>query len=282
MGNCGTVALSRYRGYQAHMDNAELLRAVKTITADAGRAIMDIYEHTGIALQEKADHSPLTEADLAAHHLICDALARLSPDIPVLSEESSEQIKAERHSWQRCWVVDPLDGTKEFLKRNGEFTVNIALVEGGRPVLGVVHAPALSVTYAGIVGGAAHKDDAHARGAVITVQQRRAAAPWQVVVSRSHPGDALTAYLQLLGEHSSIAMGSSLKICLVAEGVADLYPRLGPTSEWDTAAAHAVLKAAGGNIFRTDRSELPYNKASLLNDYFIAAADAECWPQPAT
>jgi 3'(2'), 5'-bisphosphate nucleotidase len=259
-----------------------LCEAVAEITADAGRAILEIYEGE-FEVTHKADRSPLTEADLASHRVIRDALARLTPDIPLLSEESAEVDFDTRSQWTEYWLVDPLDGTKEFVNRNGEFTVNIALIRGHDPVLGVVHAPVSGVTYTGVVGSGATRrsargvdEPAHAPMHVPIHVQVPCADPVRIVGSRSHANPALARYLEPLGEYQLVSMGSSLKFCLLAEGKADFYPRLGPTSEWDTAAAHAVLLAAGGRIVTLDGRPLQYNlKVSFLNPEFLAIADAD-------
>jgi 3'(2'), 5'-bisphosphate nucleotidase len=248
-----------------------LLGPVLEIASAAGRAIMDVYE-SDFAVELKDDRSPLTQADRAAHRIIVAGLAALPERLPVLSEESAGDEIDERRSWSRYWLVDPLDGTKEFIKRNGEFTVNIALIEDHAPVLGVVVAPALAAAYTGAAGAGAFK---HSGGTVRPIRVRRPAAlPLRVVGSRSHASPALTAFLDALGPHELKPMGSSLKICLVAEGEADLYPRLGPTSEWDTAAAQAILVAAGGGMMDLDGRPLAYNaKESLLNPLFFAFGD---------
>ncbi len=216
----------------------------------------------------KADNSPLTAADLASHEIIVAGLAALAPDIPLLSEEGAERPYSTRRDWDLFWLVDPLDGTKEFIKRNGEFTVNIALVESGVPVLGVVYAPDLERIYLGTVGDGAWRQDGSGErrpiGATGTDSETLA-----VVASRSHAGEELKAFLAQLEDHRLVSMGSSLKICLVAEGAADVYPRLGPTMEWDTAAAHAVVLAAGGEVLDYSGVTLRYNKENLLNPYFI-------------
>ena len=243
----------------------------------AGQAVLAVYDRD-FGVQEKADNSPLTEADLASHRLIVDGLTALTPDIPVLSEESAAIPYATRRGWQRYWLVDPLDGTKEFVKRNGEFTVNIALVEDGVPVFGVVHVPVSGVTYVGQAGRGAFRIDPDDSRHELRVAPRRQ-RPVRVVGSRSHAGPDLQAFLGRVGEHEMVSMGSSLKLCLVAEGRADIYPRLGPTSEWDTAAAQAVVEAAGGRVTDTELRPLRYNtKESLLNPYFLVYGDpTEDW-----
>ncbi|MHB8680398.1 MAG: 3'(2'),5'-bisphosphate nucleotidase CysQ, partial [Rudaea sp.] len=238
----------------------------------AGDAIMRIYAGE-FAVERKDDDSPLTAADLAAHRAILAGLQALAPDIPVLSEESAEQAQwNERRRWQRYFLVDPLDGTREFVKRNGEFTVNIALIEDHAPVLGVVHAPALDETCWAWSGGNAHFATKSQSGKLRT---RTASTPLIVAGSRSHADPRMTAALQRLGAHEMVALGSSLKFCRTARGEADLYVRYGPTSEWDTAAGQCVLEQAGGAVRRMDGSALGYNtKESLLNPDFFACGDA--------
>lgn len=254
------------------MSEQEFLKPLVEIALGAGRQILAIYD-TDFDVTEKGDSSPLTQADLASHRVIVEGLQALTPDLPILSEESAEIPWGERRHWERYWLVDPLDGTKEFIKKNGEFTVNIALIEHGRPIVGVVHVPVTGVTYVGAEGAGAQKiEDSSARAINVQVP---AAAPPRVVASRSHRGADVDAYLERLGAHEIVSMGSSLKLCLVAEGAADVYPRLGPTSEWDTAAAHAVVNAAGGKVVEAATGELlRYNaKETLLNPYFIVFGD---------
>jgi len=248
-----------------------LLTAVAGIARRAGEAILEVYAAGAISAQTKADASPLTAADLRAHELIVHALGELTPGTPVLSEEEAAGIPfAQRGSWQRYWLVDPLDGTKEFLSRNGQFTVNIALIEDHVPALGVVHVPVTDVSYQGLPGEGAWRQRAHDPSEAIHVAARSAEPP-RVAASRSHRGDSLDAFLARLGPHELIAVGSSLKFCMVAEGAADVYPRLGPTSEWDTAAAHAVVAAAGGTVSALDGTPLRYNSGEgLLNPSFVA------------
>ncbi len=246
--------------------------ALLHLIRQAGEAILKIY-NTDFEVETKQDDSPLTAADLAAHRLIVSTLEQLTPDIPVLSEESSKIPFETRKTWNRYWLIDPLDGTREFVKRNGEFTVNIALIEGHRPVFGAVYAPVLDTLYYGIDGEGAYKQTGTQAAQPVRVtgpcQQ-----PVRVVGSRSHAGDSLLQFLARLGEHEMVSMGSSLKLCLVAEGQADIYPRLGPTSEWDTAAAQAVVESAGGRVTTLDLKPLEYNtKDSLLNPYFLVFGD---------
>ncbi|TQV63070.1 MAG: 3'(2'),5'-bisphosphate nucleotidase CysQ [Halothiobacillaceae bacterium] len=251
-----------------------LLEAVRQLALRAGEAIMTVYA-SDFDVLDKRDQSPVTEADLAAHRLIEAGLRELTPDLPVLSEEGADLPYATRRAWPRYWLVDPLDGTREFVKRNGEFTVNIALIEGGDVVLGVVHAPALGVTYGAFRGGGAWKWFDDEAQPVAIHARTEAARPPRIAVSRSHGSPRMQAYLAALGPHETVSMGSALKSCLVAEGVADLYPRLGPTSEWDTAAAQCIVEEAGGKVTTTDMQPLRYNaKASLLNPEFLVFGDA--------
>ncbi|RMG33809.1 MAG: 3'(2'),5'-bisphosphate nucleotidase [Gammaproteobacteria bacterium] len=251
--------------------NIDLNRIV-SIAEKAGKAIMDVYVRD-FDVAHKEDESPLTEADLAAHRVIVEELGKLEPRLPVLSEESAKVPYEERSRWLRYWLVDPLDGTREFVKRNGEFTVNIALVESGRATCGVVHVPVSETTYYGCVDeGAWKKEDDTPPQPIRAAKQRR--HPLRVAGSRSHAGDSLKRFLERVGPHEMLSMGSSLKLCLVAEGNADVYPRLGPTSEWDTAAAQAVVEAAGGHVTDLDLKPLRYNrKESLLNPQFLVFGD---------
>jgi 3'(2'), 5'-bisphosphate nucleotidase len=243
------------------------LGPVIDIARRAGAAILNVYESGELALEQ--------QADLRAHRTIVEALHALTPDWPVLSEESGNIDFSERAHWSRYWLVDPLDGTREFLSHNGEFTVNIALIDGHDPVLGVVCAPARGLLYYGIPGAGAFRAQANGPARPIVVQ-RYAASPLRIVGSRSHRGDSLDSLLSQVGSHELIALGSSLKLCMVAEGSADLYPRLGATAEWDTAAAHAVVLAAGGFVTSTSGSPLTYNsRPELLNPHFLVYADRD-------
>lgn len=260
------------------MQDALLAEQVCDIAHRAGEAIMEIYTRD-FAIYEKSDASPLTEADLAAHNCIVAGLEAIS-DLPILSEESASIDWQIRQGWSRYWLVDPLDGTKEFIKKNGEFTVNIALIDDGKAILGVVYAPVLETTYVGVAGQGAYKLKGQDK-TVINPKQHISGDTWKVVGSRSHQSPEIQALLDSLkGESELVAMGSSLKLCLVAEGKAHLYPRLGPTSEWDTAAAQAVVEAAGGKVtvitaedpLAPNAPALLYNqKESLLNPYFLVS-----------
>ena len=254
------------------MNACEYLDQVRALARVAGEKILEIY-NTEFSVEEKDDKSPLTAADMASHTAIVAGLESMTPDIPVLSEESAKIPFEERSAWQTYWLIDPLDGTKEFIKRNGEFTVNIALIDKGVAVLGVVYVPVSGVTYAACEGKGAIKDVPGEGESTISVR-KLSAGPMAVVGSRSHQGDSLKAFLAKLGEHEIVSMGSSLKICLVAEGVADVYPRLGLTSEWDTAAAHCVVTEAGGSLTDLEMQPLRYNtKDSLLNPFFFVFGD---------
>jgi len=240
----------------------------------AGDAILEVYKQD-FSVTHKADDSPLTQADLASHVIIRDALAALTPAVPLLSEESAGIDFHTRSGWSEYWLVDPLDGTREFVNRNGEFTVNIALIQHHKAVGGVVYVPVSGVCYTGIDEVGAMRYSSGQEPVQISVR-RPCADPIVVVGSRSHANPKLEQHLAALGDYQLVSMGSSLKFCLLAEGKADFYPRLGPTSEWDTAAAHAVVTAAGGSIIKLDGQPLEYNrKDSLLNPEFLVIADPD-------
>jgi 3'(2'), 5'-bisphosphate nucleotidase len=241
------------------------------IARKAGAAIMDIYGGD-CTVETKSDNSPLTAADKASHEVIVAGLKALTPDIPILSEEGKNIPYEERKNWERFWLVDPLDGTKEFIKRNGEFTVNIALIEGHAPVLGVVYVPVQDKMYVGVVGQGAYVQKGDGKPEPIRVRKPDPEAGLTVVMSRSHPSPELEAYLEDIKVAEALPVGSSLKLCVVAEGRADLYPRLGPTMEWDTGAGQAVVLAAGGTVKTPDGKDLQYNKENLLNPHFIVKA----------
>ncbi len=251
----------------------DLLQQVVELARQAGGRILEVYD-SDFAVEHKEDKSPLTAADMASHKAIVAGLEQLTPTVPILSEESAKIPFAERSSWHTYWLVDPLDGTKEFIKRNGEFTVNIALIRDGVPVLGVVYVPVSGVTYSACEGLGAWK--AEPGGAPKPIRVRPLAQGAMAVVgSRSHGGDSLQAFLDKVGEHEMVSMGSSLKLCLVAEGRADVYPRLGLTSEWDTAASQCVVEQAGGRVTDLELQRLRYNtKDSLLNPFFLVVGDS--------
>ena len=243
---------------------------LEPIARAAGDAILAIYRQP-FAVEYKQDESPLTAADQGAHEVIVQALARLTPDIPVLSEESDAETMQARLGWSRYWLVDPLDGTKEFVSRNGEFTVNIALIDHGRPVWGLVYAPVLDKLWYGGKGIGAWRV-ADGKHEAIQTRPHGDGEAWRVVGSRNHLSQETLDYLAPFGEIELVSMGSSLKFCIIAEGGAELYPRLAPTCEWDTAAAQAVLEGAGGSVTQLDGSALAYNKPDLLNPWFVARA----------
>ncbi|SEH07319.1 3'(2'),5'-bisphosphate nucleotidase CysQ [Candidatus Venteria ishoeyi] len=252
-----------------------LLDEVLVLAKQAAEAILEIYQREDMGIESKADDSPLTLADKAAHEILFNGLRALE-DWPVLSEEDSDIDFAQRQQWQRYWLVDPLDGTKEFIKRNGEFTVNIALIENHQPVLGVVYVPVTHHCYFAATGIGAYKQVPESLPHPIHVAPYR---PKQVSLagSRSHGSEMNQQFIQCLGENTQVqSIGSSLKMCLVAEGEVDLYPRFGLTSEWDTAAAQCIVEQAGGQLTDLDLKNLRYNtKESLLNPHFIAFSSLE-------
>lgn len=234
---------------------------------------MEIYaDESTFAVEQKDDDSPLTAADRAANDLICAGLAELTPEIPIISEENNRLPYSERQNWHRCWLVDPLDGTKEFLKRNGDFTVNIALIEDGRPVLGIVQTPVTGhVAWAAQGLGAWERHAMHEADSPLSVARFSwADKGLRFVCSRTHLNPETEAYLARFDAPETISRGSSLKFLLIARGEAHVYPRLGPTSEWDTAAAQAIVEAAGGKVLGHETGRpLRYNKENLLNPWFI-------------
>jgi 3'(2'), 5'-bisphosphate nucleotidase len=269
------AAIADLERLQSAAVRAQLLESLTTFVRDAHLEIMRVYARPFEA-ELKADQSPLTEADLASHRVLTAALSRLTPQLPVVSEEGGLPPASERATWPAYWLIDPLDGTKEFLAKNGEFTVNVALIEGTRPTLGVVGVPARDQVFMGDVAlGLSQRQDA----AGVTPLRARAYAGANptVVASRRHGGEALEGALKRLetGEGAPVLrnVGSALKLCLLAEGEADVYPRLAPTSEWDTAAAQAVLEAAGGAVLQLGGTPLEYNKNNILNPEFVAVAD---------
>ena len=266
------------------IDNEKYLYIAIRAAVDAGKSIMDIYTDpdSDFEIERKADNSPLTKADKAANRLITSALS-VTP-FPILSEEGKEIAFAERSKWETLWIVDPLDGTKEFIKRNGEFTVNIALVEKGGPVLGVIYVPVRKELYFAASSVGAYKlvgIDSDSQPSMDEMRQKAIRLPMSlahqgtvVVASRSHQSEETTAFIDNLRKQGKpvtlMSSGSSLKICLVAEGSADIYPRFAPTMEWDTAAGHAIARAAGCDIYQVDqKTPLRYNKEDLHNPWFI-------------
>ena len=269
-----------------------MLHQLKQIAIQAGKAILDIYHSDDFNIEAKGDGSPLTKADKAANEIIVTQLQELFPEIPILSEEGRDIPFSERKNWQRFFLVDPLDGTKEFIKQNGEFTVNIALIENGHPIAGVVYAPVLNALYASEKQTNNHwlleintandqPQDESPTGSETNLHiAENTPKPFSIVASRSHNNEQTQEFIADMEEkHKSIeivSMGSSLKLCLVAEGKADVYPRLGPTMEWDTAAAHAIALAANCSVLEYDTQQpLTYNKENLLNPHFIVTRNPE-------
>jgi 3'(2'), 5'-bisphosphate nucleotidase len=245
----------------------EFLNQVKSIAEEAGRAILQIYQQDDVGIQTKRDQSPLTQADLASHDIITKALKHLTPDIPILSEEG-HTLDGEVDTF---WCVDPLDGTKEFIKKNDEFTVNIALVEQHQPVLGVIHVPVMNETFMALQGKGAFKIHSN-QTQRLTKQSGEIDSPPIFAVSRSHLNEKTKAFIDR-HQAATIPAGSSLKLTLLAEGKADAYPRFGQTSLWDMAAGHAILKETGGEIFTLDQQPLVYNVIKILNPDLIAVRD---------
>ena len=260
------------------MNTHQLLAIAVEASIKAGAEILDVYS-SDIQVKDKEDKSPLTEADKRSH--ICITSFLEPTGIPILSEEGKHDAYEERSAWNLFWLVDPLDGTKEFIKRNGEFTVNIALVQDGYPIMGVIYVPVLKTLYVGVVGEGAKKWENIAETDAVPTWESGTKIPvsssrdsYIMVGSRSHMSDETNAYMEKLkaekGSVEVLSRGSSLKLCMVAEGSADQYPRFAPTMEWDTGAGHAICKAAG---FKVDQypelTELKYNKENLLNPWFL-------------
>lgn len=259
------------------MQNDSEFLWLRTLARQAGDAILNVYE-TEFEVADKSDSSPVTLADLRADQVIRKGLSVRDPQIPMISEEAEIPPFEQRRRWSRYWLIDPLDGTREFISRNGEFTVNIALIENHEPVLGVVHVPVSNTTYWGGRKLGAFRQVGDANPESISVRQS-VNSPIDVVVSRSHRTAAVDAWLMRLGAHSLQNVGSSIKLCTVAEGNADVYPRFGPTSEWDIAAAHAVVNGAGGTVATWDGQTLAYNsKPDMLNgDFIVFGSDERDW-----
>ena len=252
---------------------ADLHEAVIAIARDASAAIMQVYAED-FDVEHKADNSPLTRADPAAHHIIADGLRRLTPELPLLSEEGADIPWATRQDWHAYWLVDPLDGTREFVKRNGEFTVNIALIEAHQPVFGVIMAPVTGTIWHAQAGHRALRRDGQTDQELRT--RRPANAPLRVAASRSHRDPRTQAVLDQLPDAEPIPLGSSLKFCRIAEGALDVYPRFGPTCEWDTGAGQCILEAAGGVLLAPDGRAFRYNRReTLLNGDFMALGDPQ-------
>jgi 3'(2'), 5'-bisphosphate nucleotidase len=245
----------------------ELLSIARKASSHASKEILNIYESEDFGLDIKSDLSPLTKADRKGHEIICSYLEKTG--IPILSEEGKHTEYEVRKDWSKLWIVDPLDGTKEFIKRNGEFTVNIALVENRKPILGVVEAPVLNTQYYGVteIGGFKSVDGVKIEMNKLSSLDKQKEA-LRVVASRSHLNDETQAFLDDLNSPLIVSMGSSLKFMMIAEGKADIYPRFAPTMEWDTAAAHAIISSLGGRVESPYGVELIYNKHNLLNPHF--------------
>ena len=249
------------------------------ICLKASNAILDIYEKSDtkeMEIEYKSDNSPLTLADRISHEIICSFLKEQYPETPILSEEGSKISYSERKKWDKFWLVDPIDGTKEFIKKNGEFTINIALIKDKKPSIGIVYAPALKKCWYGTDEGAFILENGVRKKIRINTE---ISEPIRVVASRSHSSPMLDVFLDSINDYELVSMGSSLKICLVADGSADVYPRLAPTMEWDTAAAHAILKSAGGNLIDlSTNKEMVYNRENLKNSHFIANSSMDLTP----
>lgn len=253
-----------------------LIDPLLEISYEAGQAILQVYQRDDFGIRTKADNSPLTEADMAAHRVIHEALKQLTPQIPQLSEEDASISFAERSQWQKYWLIDPLDGTKEFIRRNDEFTVNIALIENHRPVLGIIYLPVNNTFYYGGTGIGAWKQQGS--DPAQQIHCRKLSSSLRVLTSRRHKNDRDLPLLNKLPTHfnsvTTESYGSSLKMCRIAEGKADFYPRLYPTCEWDTAAAQAIVEASGGLMVDTNLKPLRYNQQdSLLNPDFFVIGD---------
>jgi len=271
----------RERDRENDQENDRLVRGVVAACRDASARILEVYRRADFDVERKSDDSPLTAADMASHHCLVAALEALTPGIPILSEESAQVDFETRARWPELWVVDPLDGTREFIKRNGEFTINVALVREQRPVLGVIAVPVTGEAFSGVEGQGALRWRDWAWPEPIATR-RPANNPPTVLGSRSHSNPRAEVYFEQLGPHRRISRGSALKFCAVACGEADFYPRLGPTSEWDTAAGEAIVIAAGGRVWLPDGRALRYNaRASTLNGDFLVAGDPDVdWPSP--
>ena len=258
------------------MDNiqikSDLIEQLIKISKEAGQAILEVYK-TNFDHQIKEDLSPLTKADILSHNIICERLEALTPGIPILSEESCNIPLSIRSQWNQYWLIDPLDGTKEFLKKNDEFTVNIALMKNNKPIFGLINTPVSKEIYWGSQNHGSNFIDTEGNISKIKTSEKIGKS-LRIVTSRSHPSEKLNTYLKKIDNYKIISRGSSLKFCLVASGKADIYPRFGPTSEWDIAAGEAIVKFAGGEIIKLDGKSMTYNlKDSLLNPEFIVSAN---------
>ncbi len=252
----------------------EYITSVVESSRKAGEAILEIYNQEDLGIESKSDESPLTKADLAANKILCDTLREISPDIPIISEENEHLSYLDRAGWDYCWIVDPLDGTKEFIKRNGEFTTNVALVKGDMAVAGVIFAPVLDEMYWAVHEGGAYINREGVTELMSVSSYSKSDKNLKLVCSRSHLNDATKAIVEQYNEPELVASGSSLKFMKIAKGEAHVYPRMAPTMEWDTCAAQAILEEAGGKILQAETMEpVVYNKENLLNPHFIAIAN---------
>lgn len=245
------------------------------IAYEAGKAIQEIYHSGDLGIESKSDESPLTKADKAANDIICNGLNKITPDIPVVSEENKEVPYEIRKEFEYFWMVDPLDGTKEFIKKNGEFTVNIALIHNQKSIAGVVYAPDLDLMYYAIKGEGAYVIEDNEQAPLLANKFNTTDPHLRLVCSRSHLNDETQAFVNNYSKPKLIPKGSSLKFLIIAHGGAELYPRLAPTMEWDTAAAHIILTESGGKMYQTDGSPVLYNKENLFNPHFIATANEQ-------
>jgi 3'(2'), 5'-bisphosphate nucleotidase len=257
------------------LDIINLLKVAETAALQAGKAILEVYTSADFGVEMKSDQSPLTLADKAAHTIIASHL--METGLPILSEEGSAITYSDRKDWEYFWLVDPLDGTKEFIKRTGEFTVNIALIHGNVPVAGVIYAPSIEVLYYGSEETGVYKIEKEQKSKLPPMTNKAVLEELQkkkkitVVASKSHLNEETQTFINQFQNADFSSLGSSLKLMLLAEGVADIYPRLAPTMEWDTAAGHAILRSLNRSVYQTDlKTELQYNKEDLLNPSFIA------------
>tara|TARA_B100001758_G_C18415598_1_gene619307 strand:- start:4283 stop:5089 length:807 start_codon:yes stop_codon:yes gene_type:complete len=251
-----------------------IIADLTNIIEEAGRSIIHIYENYDSNYITKEDNSPLTKADTISNKIIMDGLRSLTPSLPILSEEEASIPLSVRSKWNQFWLIDPLDGTKEFIKKNGEFTVNIALIANNQPIFGLIYVPVTKELYYGSdeTGSYRIKDSNAERIRV----RKSSSNDIKVVTSRSHSSDEVLSFIRKIKHASTISIGSSLKFCLIASGKADIYPRFGPTSEWDTAAGEAILKFAGGETLTMNNTPISYNqKESTINPSFIAASSKE-------
>ena len=255
------------KGAQIIWQDETTMASLRQLLIEAGDAIMEVYQHKDFGINKKADDSPVTQADLTAHHILLAGLTAITPTIPVVSEEDASTLSIPQ-SHDSYWLIDPLDGTKEFISRNGQFTVNLALISGSRTCLGFVSTPIDQSVYWGGQGLGAYRIQ---NGKKAPLQTQATAHPIRVVASKSHLNSATSNYIEALGDTALVQAGSSLKFLRIAEGTADFYPRMAPTCEWDTAAAQAILEGAGGKVTQADGSPMEYGKANILNPHFIAS-----------